>query len=38
MENYRNGTGSLATVKRQLFKLAMKYEEKYLIQSLYFYI
>lgn len=38
MENSRNGTGSLATVKRQLLKLAMKYEEKYLIQSLYFYI
>ncbi|WP_106449752.1 UV DNA damage repair endonuclease UvsE [Trichococcus alkaliphilus] len=38
MENYRNGTGSLATVKRQLYKLATKYEEKYLIQSLYFYI
>ena len=38
MENYRNGTGSLATVKRLLLKLAMKYEEKYLIQSLYFYI
>lgn len=38
MENYRNGTGSLATVKRQMFKLATKYEEKYLIQSLYFYI
>lgn len=38
MENYRNSTGSLATVKPQLFKLAMKYEEKYLIKSLYFYI
>lgn len=38
MRNYRNGTGSLATVKRQLHKLAMKYEEKYLVQSLYFYI
>ena len=38
MENYRNGTGSLATVKRQLFKLATKYEDKYLVQSLYFYI
>ncbi|NLD33058.1 MAG: UV DNA damage repair endonuclease UvsE [Trichococcus flocculiformis] len=38
MENYRKGTGSLATVKRQLFKLAMKYEEKYLLESLYFYI
>ena len=38
MENYRNGTGSLATVKRQLFKLATKYEDKYLMQSLYYYI
>ena len=38
IENYRNGTGSLGTVKRQLFKLAMKYDEKYLLQSLYFYI
>ena len=38
MENYLTGKGSLATVKRQLFKLATKYEEKYLIQSLYFYI
>lgn len=38
MENYRSGTGSLATVKRHLFRLATKYEEKYLIQSLYFYI
>ena len=38
MGNYRNGTGSLATVKRQLHKLVMKYEENYLIQSLYFYI
>ena len=38
MGNYRNGTAGLAPVKRQLFKLATKYEEKYLIQSLYFYI
>jgi UV DNA damage endonuclease len=38
MENYRNGTGSLATVKRQLYKLAMNYDEEYLMQSLYFYI
>lgn len=38
MGNYRNGTGSLGTVKRQLFKLATNYEEKYLVQSLYFYI
>jgi len=38
MGNYRNGIGSLATVKRQLYKLTMKYDEEYLIQSLYFYI
>ena len=38
IENYHNGKGSLGTVKRQLFKLAMKYDDKYLIQSLYFYI
>ncbi len=38
MGNYRNGTGSLATLKCQLFGLATKYEEKYLMQSLYFYI
>ena len=38
MDNYRTGTGSLATVKRQLFKLAEKYETEYLLQSLYFYV
>jgi len=38
MENYRKGKGNLATAKRQLFKLATMYEERYLIQSLYFYI
>ena len=38
MGNYRNGIASLATVKRQLHKLAMKYDEEYLMQSLYFYI
>ena len=37
LANYRNGSGSLATVRRQLFKLAIKYEDTYLIQSLYFY-
>ena len=36
--NYRNNTGTLATLKRQLFKLAEKYESKYLLQSLYFYL
>lgn len=38
MEDYRNTKGSLATMKRQLYKLATKYEEEYLVQSLYFYI
>ena len=38
MGNFRNGTGSLSTVKRQLFRLATKYEEQYLLQSLYFYL
>ena len=38
MENYRNTTGNLATVKIQLLKLAEKYEEAYLLQSLYFYL
>lgn len=38
LENYRNANGSLATVKRQLLKMAEKYEEVYLLQSLYFYL
>ena len=38
LANYRNKSGSLATLKRQLFKLAEKYESDYLLQSLYFYI
>jgi UV DNA damage endonuclease len=38
LEKYRNGNGSLATVKKQLLKLAEKYEEAYLLQSLYFYL
>jgi len=38
MEDYHNWTGSLTTVKRHLLKLSTKYEEKYLMQSLYFYI
>jgi UV DNA damage endonuclease len=38
MENYRTNIGSLSTVKRKLLKLAKKYEEAYLLQSLYFYL
>ena len=38
LANYRNDTGTLATLKRQLFKLAEKYESDYLLQSLYFYL
>ena len=38
LTNYRSGTGKLATLKRQLFKLAEKYESDYLLQSLYFYL
>ena len=38
LSNYRNNTGTLATLKHQLFKLAEKYETDYLLQSLYFYI
>ena len=37
-EKYRNQEGSLQTIKRQLFKLAVKYEEAYLLESLYFYL
>ncbi|SYZ77878.1 UV DNA damage repair endonuclease UvsE [Trichococcus shcherbakoviae] len=36
LANYRNGTDTLATLKRQLFKLAEKYDSDYLLQSLYF--
>ena len=36
LTNYRNNTGTLETLKRQLFKLAEKYETDYLLQSLYF--
>ena len=36
--NYRNGNGTRATLKRYLFRLAKKYESKYLLQSLYFYL
>ena len=38
LANYRNGTGTRATLKRQLFTLAEKYEVEYLLQSLYFYL
>ena len=38
LANYRNNTGTLETLKRQLFKLAEKYETDYLLQSLYFYL
>ena len=38
LANYRNNTGTRATVKRQLFKLAEKYKVKYLLQSLYFFL
>lgn len=38
LANYRNNTGTLATLKRQLFKMAEKYEADYLLQSLYFYL
>ena len=36
--NYRNGSGTRATLKRQLFRLAQKYESEYLLQALYFYL
>lgn len=36
--NYQSGKAKLATVKRQLYKLAIKYDQTYLIESLYFYI
>lgn len=35
MENYKNVIGSLVNGKRQLFKLAEEYNDKYLIQSVY---
>ena len=38
LANYRNGTGTLASLKRQLFKMSRKYESDYLLQSLYFYL
>ncbi len=36
LERYRQGTCSLNTVKKHLWKLVVKYQEPYLIQSLYF--
>lgn len=36
--NYQSGKAKLATIKRQLHKLAIKYDQPYLIESLYFYI
>ena len=38
LANYRNGSGTRATLNLQLFKLAEKYEVEYLLQSLYFYL
>jgi len=38
LSNYRNNTGTLASLKRQLLKLAEKYKSEYLLQSLYFYL
>lgn len=38
LENYRNGSGTRATLKRHLFRLAQKYESEYLLQALYFYL
>lgn len=38
LSKYRKKTGTLASLKRQLFKLAEKYDSEYLLQSLYFYL
>ena len=38
LANYRNNTGTRATLKSHLFRLAHKYESDYLLQSLYFYL
>ena len=38
LANYCNGSGTRATLKRHLFRLAQKYESEYLLQSLYFYL
>lgn len=36
LDKYRNSTGKLTTVKNQLYKLAKKYDENYLLESYYF--
>lgn len=36
LDKYKNSTVKLTTVKNQLYKLAKKYEEKYLLESYYF--
>ena len=38
LAKYRNGSGTRATLKHHLFRLAQKYESEYLLQSLYFYL
>ena len=38
LANFRTGSGTRATLKRQLFRLAQKYQSEYLLQSLYFYL
>ena len=38
LANFRNDSGTRATLKRHLFRLAQKYESEYLLQSLYFYL
>ncbi len=36
LEKYKNNTAKLTTVKNQLYKLAQKYDEQYLLKSYYF--
>ncbi len=36
LENYKAGAATLASVKKQLLRLAKKYDERYLLQSYYF--
>lgn len=36
LEKYKSGTAKLTTVKNQLYKLAEKYDEQYLLESYYF--
>jgi len=38
LASFRTGSGTHATLKRHLFRLAQKYESEYLLQSLYFYL